>query len=278
MWNLFSAIVAVLSFSGMGTFFPKYLEYHFRQKASKSGFSALSGPIGTGIGISLSGYLISKYKFRAKTLAGWSIFSGVIGVFAVVLFGFLACPKLNIYGLNSEGGQCSARCGCEGVDFNPTCSMDGQTLFYSPCNAGCRTRRKEIVKEVETYIYEDCSCVSEAAKTLNRSVDTKWWLQQSLPSPLTRQEVLVLSEAVEGFCPSESCDEMFYITMAFVGFVALLASTSRVGNSIINLRAVDPQVSWDIKSSFNILIERIKLQVLQYLFLPCHSLHSFPRL
>ena len=239
MWNLFSAIVAVLSFSGMGTFFPKYLEYHFRQKASKSGFSALSGPIGTGIGISLSGYLISKYKFRAKTLAGWTIFSGVIGVFAVVMFSFLACPKLNVYGLDGGDGQCSAMCGCEGADFNPTCSMDGQTLFYSPCNAGCRTRRKEIVKEVETYIYEDCSCVTEAAMTLNTSM-------KSLPSPVTGVDTQKLSEAVEGvegFCPSESCDQMFYITMAFVGCVALLASTSRVGGSIINLRAVDPQVS-----------------------------------
>ena len=51
-----------------------------------------------------------------------------------------------------------------------------------------------------------------------------------------------LSGAVEGFCPSEDCDNMFYLTMAFIALVSLLASTARVGGSIINLRVIDPQV------------------------------------
>ena len=60
MWNLCSAVVALLAFSGMGTFFPKYLEYHFRQTASNTGLSSLGNSVGTGTGIILSGLVISR--------------------------------------------------------------------------------------------------------------------------------------------------------------------------------------------------------------------------
>lgn len=60
MWNLCSAVVALLAFSGMGTFFPKYLEYHFRQTASNTGLSSLGNSVGTGTGILLSGLVISR--------------------------------------------------------------------------------------------------------------------------------------------------------------------------------------------------------------------------
>jgi len=60
MWNLCSAVVALLAFSGMGTFFPKYLEYHFRQTASSTGLSSLGNSVGTGTGILLSGLVISR--------------------------------------------------------------------------------------------------------------------------------------------------------------------------------------------------------------------------
>ena len=236
MWNLFSAVVAILAVSGMGTFFPKYLEYHFRQKASKSGLSSLGGSIGTGVGIVVSGYIISRFKFSAKTLAAWSVLAGVIAVIAVATFTFLACPKLQVH-----GSDCAERCGCSGADFNPTCSMDGETLFFSPCDAGCRTRRKEVLRnEKEKYVYENCECVTEAS--IKNNLSTSSWFNNELRSPLISNSETRISEAVEGFCPSDSCDEMFYVTMIFIGVISLLASTSRVGNSIINLRAVDPKV------------------------------------
>ena len=66
----------------------------------------------------------------------------------------------------------------------------------------------------------------------------------------------VSTTAFEGFCPSGDCDAMFYMTMVFVGFVSLLASTARVGNSIINLRAVEPR---DKSASITILISALSL-------------------
>ena len=250
MWNLFAATAALLCFSGLGTFFPKYLEYHFRQKASKSGLSSMGTSIGTAFGVALGGAVISKYKFRARTLAAWSVFIGCVGILAMIIFGFLACPKLEVYSMKNN--ECLRDCDCSGVEFNPTCSMDGRTLFFSPCYAGCKTRRKEIFKDKEKYIYEDCSCVKQSSGNLNLSELSAWWMEDdSLSSPLLSatlgsnpdyDEEGNLSGAVEGFCPSEDCDNMFLLTMAFIAIVSLLASTARVGGSIINLRVIQPQV------------------------------------
>ena len=102
MWSLFSLVVALLVFEGFGTFFSKYLEFQFRQNASDSGLSNLGTSIGTGLGILISGLLISKFKFRARTLAAWSVFNGVLGVGALIAFGFLACPQLELHGVNES--------------------------------------------------------------------------------------------------------------------------------------------------------------------------------
>ena len=185
--------------------------------------------------------LISRVRFRAKVLAGWAVLTGILGTAALVVFGFLACPRLEVADLAAD---CSAACGCGEVEFSPTCSMDGRTLYFSPCHAGCGARtRAEAV-----YVYEDCACVlAESARTnLTQESVTPWWRTEdaaSLPSPAAAAPASLVSGAVEGFCPSEDCDGVFLMTMMFVGLVSLLGSTARVGNSIINLRVVEPQVS-----------------------------------
>ena len=73
MWTLSSGVIALLAFAGMGTFFPKYLEYHFRQTASNTGLSSLGTSVGTGLGILLGGLLIARFRFRARVLAGWQV-------------------------------------------------------------------------------------------------------------------------------------------------------------------------------------------------------------
>ena len=44
MYNFFSSIFYVFAFMGFGTFMPKYIEYNFRIKSSKS--SSLAGGLG----------------------------------------------------------------------------------------------------------------------------------------------------------------------------------------------------------------------------------------
>ena len=60
VYNLLSAIIALFGFVGFGTFIPKYFEYHFRQEASKTGYASLGSSAATGLGVALSGQLISR--------------------------------------------------------------------------------------------------------------------------------------------------------------------------------------------------------------------------
>ena len=239
MFNLISAVTALFGFSGLGTFFPKYIEYHFRQKASDSGLTSLYSSVGTGTGIFLGGFLISKYKFRAKTLAGWSMFIGFVAVAALIALGFIACPRLEM------AAGCGADCDCSDSKLVPTCSADGQQLFFSPCSAGCRGERKVEVEGRELTVFSDCRCAGDLAAPPT----SPWWLTE------TRPEAQHRLEAVQDFCPS-SCDAMFSITMAFIATVSFLGATARVGGSIINLRVVQPE---DKSASLIILISALSL-------------------
>ena len=102
-----------------------------------------------------------------------------------------------------------------------------------------------MVGEEEKTLYGDCACVQQAA-AVNLSQIQPWWLGDSedLPAPVTSSgDISLISGAVEGFCPSEDCENIFYMTMLLVGFVSFIGSTARVGSSIINLRVVEPQVT-----------------------------------
>jgi len=236
--NIFSAVTALLAFVGFGTFIPKYFEYHFRQKATKSGLSSLGSSIFTGLGIIVSGQIIGKYKFRAKTLAAWSMFIGILAVFTLVIVSFIACPRLEVYG-RSEVQVCEKDCGCSMVEFQPTCSKDGVTLFFSPCHAGCKNFTIEQVDDKDIKVFEDCSCVSKAAIEMNRTITKLWWRKEELQHPFIVGHDLI-SGAVEGFCPS-NCDDLFYLTIALFSLMGFLAATGRVGGLLISLRAVEPQ-------------------------------------
>jgi len=254
--NMFSAVTALLAFVGFGTFIPKYFEYHFRQKATKSGLSSLGSSVFTGLGIIISGQVIGKYKFKAKTLAAWSMIVGILAVLTLIVTSFIACPKLEVYGgSGTDLQECQRDCGCSKSEFKPTCSKDGVTLFFSPCHAGCKSFTTEQVDGNDLKVFEDCSCTSQVAAEMNLTVTEMWWREESLKSPLVTGQELP-SGAVEGFCPSSNCDDLFYLAIGVFGFMSLIASTSRVGGTLISLRAVEPQ---DKAASLVILISFLSL-------------------
>ena len=78
-------------------------------------------------------------------------------------------------------------------------------------------------------VFSDCLCAGHVSSGMS-----PWWLNNKAETG-DHHEL----EAVQDFCPS-SCDEIFYITMAFISIVSFLGSTARVGSSIINLRVVQP--------------------------------------
>jgi hypothetical protein len=255
--NMFSAVTALLAFVGLGTFIPKYFEYHFRQKATRSGLSSLGSSIFTGLGIVISGQVIQRYKFRAKTLAAWSMIVGILAVLTMIIMSLIACPQLEVYGgPGSETPECQRGCSCSQSEFKPTCSTDGLTLFFSPCHAGCKSTTVEQVSGADPVtIFQDCSCISQAAAERNLTVTSAWWREEVFKSPLVI-EGAVPSGGVDGFCPSSNCDDLFYLTIGIMGFMSLIASTSRVGGTLISLRAVEPE---DKSASLVILISVLSL-------------------
>ena len=62
VFNVLSAVTALIGFVGFGTFIPKYFEFHFRQEASSSGFASLGSSVATGLGVVISGQVIARWR------------------------------------------------------------------------------------------------------------------------------------------------------------------------------------------------------------------------
>lgn len=75
VFNVLSAVTALIGFVGFGTFIPKYFEFHFRQEASSSGFASLGSSVATGLGVVISGQVIARLwkYFYLKSIHGVKI-------------------------------------------------------------------------------------------------------------------------------------------------------------------------------------------------------------
>jgi len=267
VFNSLSTIFYLFGFIGFGTFVPKYFEYHFRRSASSSGRSGgLSKSLGSVIGILLSGVVLSKFRFSARTVSLWNVIIGFLGVLSFIGMSFVACPKLEIYGGMGEDIPCQQDCGCSESSYQPTCSMDGQTLFFSPCHAGCRTMTTETVmkkgRKKEQKLYSDCSCVIESAEQLNLTAVEPWWKDTELKSPVVGGALAPTKPrgAVGGYCPFD-CSKQFSIIIGLLTVFSLLGATGRLGNQLVSLRAVDPE---DKAASLIIMVSALSL----FVFLP----------
>jgi hypothetical protein len=267
VFNSLSTIFFLFGFIGFGTFVPKYFEYHFRRNASSSGRSGgLSKSLGSVIGILLSGVVLAKFKFRARTVSLWNVILGFLGAAFFIAMSFVACPKLDVYGGVGESLPCQQNCGCSDSSFQPTCSTDGKTLFFSPCHAGCREMTSEAVmrkgRKKEQKLYSDCSCVKDAAAKLNLTTAEPWWKEPELESPLLDGAVSASKPdgAVGGYCPFD-CSKQFSIIIGLLTIFSLLGATGRLGNQLVSLRAIHPQ---DKAASMIIMVSALSL----FVFLP----------
>ena len=88
--NYFSSVFYVFAFAGFGTFMAKYMEYQFRQSAGRSaGMTGLVGTAPKAIGLMLSGYLIGRFKFSARTIAAWQVILGFFYFGTLITFSFV---------------------------------------------------------------------------------------------------------------------------------------------------------------------------------------------
>ena len=254
VFNSLSTIFMLFGFIGFGTFVPKYFEFHFRRSASSSGSSGgMSKAAGATVGILISGLVLGRFKFRARVVTGWNVFIGATGVVFFLAMSFVACPRVEL------APSCDSSCDCSLTSFQPTCSSDGSTLFFSPCQAGC-TEAATIKlslegREVDRKVYSSCSCV-----TTNQS--SPWWSrhhQDPAFSPLSPAQEPTDS-ALAGYCPFD-CSTQFSLFVGLLSVFSLLGSTGRIGNQLVSLRAVQPR---DKSAGLIIMVSLLSL----FVFLP----------
>ena len=89
--NFFSTIFYVFAFMGFGTFMPKYIEYQFRMKASTSSrVTGLAGTAAKAVGLLVSGWLVGRFKFSARTLSIWNVILGFCYFGTLILFSIVS--------------------------------------------------------------------------------------------------------------------------------------------------------------------------------------------
>lgn len=94
MLNNFAAIFYFFGYLPYWIFLPKYIETQYRQSASASSLiTGTAGLVFSAIGILMSGMVISKYKPRARYLAGWNVIVGAISVLGIVSYAYLGCVE-----------------------------------------------------------------------------------------------------------------------------------------------------------------------------------------
>ena len=93
--NFFSTIFYVFAFMGFGTFIPKYIEYQFRMTASSSSrVTGLAGTAAKAFGLLVSGWLVGRFKFSARTLSIWNVILGFCYFGFLILFSIVSLPQI----------------------------------------------------------------------------------------------------------------------------------------------------------------------------------------
>ncbi|XP_025194151.1 solute carrier organic anion transporter family member 5A1-like isoform X2 [Melanaphis sacchari] len=211
IFNSASNSFFMLGLIGYWTFMPKYMETQFRQTAANSNFaSGAIGILSSGLGIVTSGVVISKYKPSPRALAMWNFIMEAMEVIGHIAYIFLGCAEKNLHGQwNADKTwnltmDCNVDCNCgKSMSYNPVCSFDQSTTFYSPCYAGCT--KETIIDGIKTY--SNCTCIGG------------------------------LGTAIAGMCPVD-CGHDFIIFLVLMGIMRFLSSTGRSGNTIIQFRCV----------------------------------------
>lgn len=198
-------------------FSPKLIETLFRQTSSSSSFlTGTFGLIASAVGLLVAGFVISKFKPRARYLAFWNVIVGVLSVFSVLSFSLMGCEESrNAVTVNYDAvPSCNVDCNCDFVKYSPVCGADGVT-YISACHAGCL----EIKMRNSSKTFDKCSCIDAVIQQKPLEYEFKQ-SARSGPCPINCQTQLM----------------MFLIVMCFMKFIG---STGRASNFLVGIRCVE---------------------------------------
>ncbi|KAL1436962.1 hypothetical protein MTO96_048983 [Rhipicephalus appendiculatus] len=204
----------------------KYVEVQFRTSASQASF--LIGPVlmvTNVLGLGMGGLALHAFRPRPRLVTLYTTFCDVAKLGCLVACAFIGCEAIRLAGTVStvpgHGSSievaCSDSCNCTTTHFQPVCDPLNDTVFFSPCFAGCT---KISATESGTVSLENCSCFPR--------------LQAQYERQAADQQAPYL-----GLCTSDACSHVmtFIALSSLVGFIV---RTTTVGHTIVGAQRTFP--------------------------------------
>lgn len=213
MYNNFASTFYVFGFMPFWIFSPKLIETLYRQSSSASSlFTGTFALMSSAAGILVAGFVITKFKPRARYLAFWNVIVGFLSVACIISFTFMGCEESkNAVNIDYDAvPTCNADCHCDFVKYSPVCGADG-TTYISACHAGCT----QVAASMNaTKNFNQCSCVDAVVHhEFNQSA-------RSGPCPINCKNKLTI----------------FLIVMCFMKFIG---ASGRASNFLVGIRCVE---------------------------------------
>uniref|UniRef100_A0A1A9UYM4 Solute carrier organic anion transporter family member n=1 Tax=Glossina austeni TaxID=7395 RepID=A0A1A9UYM4_GLOAU len=259
MYNNFSSVFYLFGYTPYWIFTPKYIEIQYRQSASIS--NLVTGTVAlafSATGVLLSGFVISRYRPRARYMAAWNVIVGFLTVAGCISYAFIGCPGneqsviVNIHDSSlSNATTCNSACHCDYVRYSPVCGENKMT-YISPCHAGCK--KEHITSTGQKYFY-DCSCIpntsiNEEGKstyegltsmdltmTENEEKDIQTTTLASHMQSLEADVPGIGGRAISGACPV-NCFSQFVTFLVVMCFLKFIGATGRASNFLVSVRCV----------------------------------------
>ena len=197
--------------------------------------------------------IIQFYIHKIGILSAWSFIITLSGVAAFSVMTQIGCDTFHLYGAHSKETEaitfnnltCNSHCDCSSTQYDPICSADGITVFFSPCQAGC-TGVEELVVDIQTNTtikkYLDCKCVSSSSKETGNHFANPWPREWEVDEFQPSVGLLDYNERIDyafaGYCPSD-CSDQFNLLMGMTICLGLIVSTGRLPNFLVFLRSID---------------------------------------
>ncbi|KAH8407484.1 hypothetical protein KR222_002224, partial [Zaprionus bogoriensis] len=211
VYNTLASIAYFFGYMVYWIFTPKYIETQYRQSASMATMATGSVALGfSAVGILLSGYIVSKYKPSARSMACWNSIVDFLTVAGILCYVAIGCEGSDRLGSMAMTSDCSAACHCDFVQYAPVCTPNNVT-YISACHAGCTGKSNDSLGRT---IYTDCGCISGGATEPQHVLD--------------------------GACPVD-CSRQFLIFLAVMCFLKLVGASSKSTNFLITLRCMRPE-------------------------------------
>lgn len=249
MCNTLSSIFYLVGYTPYWIFTPKYIEVQYRQSAATS--SMVTGTVAlafSAVGVLLSGFIISRYKPRARYMAAWNVIVGFLTVAGILAYAFIGCPGnessviVNIHDSSLAGNTttCNSACSCDYVRYSPVCGENNMT-YISACHAGCK---KLLVNSEGKKIFYDCSCIpsDDAGNSTSQfkrltSFDLSNDEVSQNTSVHSQLEALANGQAMPGACPV-NCWTQFVAFLAVMCCLKFVGASGRASNFLVSVRCV----------------------------------------